>query len=296
MYFSTDSTVFLDGNWIHASEANVTLYSQTLHYGFGVFDGMRSYKNADGCNIFKAREHFARLSDSCRQLGIQLSYTPEELVEIAYQLLTKNHLYTAYIRPLVFLGPNMELNSESSVHVFMAAWPWKKYLGYEPINIMVSQYQKQGDNHSSINAKIVGNYAPAILATNQARKLGYDEALLLDENGCIAEGPAANFFYEKDDILYTPTTRCALPGITRKTIFDLAAQWDIPVVEKDITVEEAYKADYAFFTGTASEITPIGSINGERMKKSWEDSHAYSLYMMYRQQVMYDEFQGLTIV
>jgi branched-chain amino acid aminotransferase len=190
----------------------------------------------------------------------------------------------------------MDLNVESSVHFFLAAWPWKKYLGNDPINTMVSQYVKPGERHTAVNAKIVGNYTNSILASTQAKKLGYDEALMLDEDGFVAEGPAANFFYEKDDTLYTPTTKYSLPGITRKTIMQLAKEWGVEVVEKDITLDEVYHADHAFFSGTATEITPIQTINGEKMKKSWEDSHAYSLYMMYRQQVVNNELQGLTIV
>lgn len=296
MYFHSDSTVFLDGNWIKATNANGSLYNQTMHYGYGVFDGMRSYKNADGCNIFKAKDHFDRLICSAGKLGIKIPYTSEELERIAYRLLEKNNLYTAYIRPLVFMGPNMELNTDSDVHVFLAAWPWKKYLGNQPINVMVSQYLKPGEKHTAVNAKIVGNYTNSILASTQAKNLGYDEALMLDEEGYVAEGPASNFFYEKDDTLYTPTTRYALPGITRKTIMQLAKEWGIDVVEKNITLEEVYQSDHAFFTGTATEITPIGTVNGENMKKNWEDSHAYTLYMMYRQQVMNNEYQGLTIV
>ena len=267
-----------------------------MHYGYGVFDGMRSYRNAEGCNIFKARDHFDRLLSSAGKLGIRISYTSEELERIAYRLLEKNHLHTAYIRPLIFMGPNMDLNTDSSVYLFLAAWPWKKYLGHSPVDVMVSQYLKPGEKHTAVNAKIVGNYTNSILASTQAKNLGYDEALMLDEEGYVAEGPASNFFYEKDDTLFTPTTKYALPGITRKTIMQLAKEWGIKVVETDISLDHVYNADHAFFTGTATEITPIGTINGEKVKKDWEDSHAFMLYMMYRQQVINNEIQGLTIV
>ncbi|MFT4738420.1 MAG: branched-chain amino acid aminotransferase [Cyclobacteriaceae bacterium] len=296
MYYTPDSYVFLDGNWVLAKEANTSLFNQTLHYGYGVFDGLRSYKNGESCNIFKAKEHFDRLIKSAENLHIEIPYSSEELVGFAYDLLNKNKLYTAYIRPLVFLGPNMELNTDSTVHFFMGAWKWKKYLGYEPIDVMVSQYVKLGQQHTPVNAKIIGNYTNSILASSQAKKLGYHEALMLDSNGFVAEGPAANFFYEKGDTIYTPTTSHALPGITRKTIMALARKWGVEVVEKDIELEEIYGADSAFFTGTATEVTPIRSINGEAVKKQWEDSHGHSLYMMYRQMVVNNEYMDLTIV
>ncbi len=257
---------------------------------------MRSYKNADGSNIYRAKDHYERLLNSAKELGLNINYTAEELVSISYKLLDTNQLQTAYIRPLIFTGPNMELTSDSDVHLFIGAWKWKKYLGYQPIDVMVSQFVKPVSKNNPIKGKIVGNYTYNIMASSQAKKLGYDEALMLDENNFISEGPAANFFYEKDGVLFTPTTKHALNGITRKSIIALAKEWGVEVVEKDITVEEVYKADHAFFTGTATEVTPIGTINGEKMSKTWEESAAYTLYMMYRQQVMHDEFLGLTIV
>jgi len=295
-YYQPDTLTFLDGNWIKAAEAKGSLYDQTLHYGYGAFDGLRSYKNAEGCNIFKATEHFQRLIKSANRLNIRVPYSAEDMTHIAYQLLKKNNLLTAYIRPLIFLGPNMELTNDTTSHFFMAAWPWKKYLGYDPIDIMVSKYRKPSDHTAPFNAKLVGNYMNSILASSQAKQSGYHEALMLDVDGFVAEGAAANFFYEKDQVLYTPHTRHALPGITRATIIDLAKQWGIKVIEKDISLEEVYQADYAFLTGTATEVTPIGTIDGERLKGNWEDSHGYNLYLMYRRLVMHNEFMDLTIV
>ncbi len=295
-YYKENSVAFLDGNWIKASEARASLYSQTMHYGFGVFDGMRSYKNADGCNVFKAKQHFQRLIDSAGKLNITIRFTAEELVNIAYKLLAQNNLKTAYIRPLIFLEPNMNLTVEDNAHIFIAAWPWKKYLGYKPVDVMISEYKKAFIDQRAINAKVIGGYTASIMASSQAKQLGYDEALMLDTKGNIAEGPAANFFYEKDGTLFTPRADFAFPGITRQTIFALAREWGIDVVEKDIPMDEVYAADYAFFTGTATEVTPIGTINGEPMKLKWEETQAHSLSLIYLQQVMNDEFQGLTIV
>ena len=235
-YFKEDSISFLDGSWIKASDAKGSLYNQTMHYGYGVFDGLRSYKNADGCNIFRAKKHFQRLIDSAKKLHIQLDFTAEELVNVTYKLLDKNNLQTAYIRPLIFLEPNMDLTVQSKSHIFIGAWPWKKYLGHDPINVMISQYQKPSVKQQPVNAKIVGRYTTSILASSQAKKLGYDEALLLDSEGFIAEGPAANFFIETDNILFTPNTDYAFPGITRQTIIESAREWGIEVVEKNVSL------------------------------------------------------------
>ena len=296
MYFQEDSIVFLDGNWIEARKANFSLFSQTMHYGFGAFDGMRSYKNAEGCNIFKAKEHFERLIDACRDLTLEIPFGVDELVNIAYKLLKKNKLVNAYVRPLIFMDTNMDLTTDTKVHVFIAAWRWKKYLGNEPLNLMISEHTKTVGLANKINAKLTSNYTNSILASSQAKKLGYSEALMLDINGNISESPAANLFYEKDGELFTPTTDYSYDGITRKTIIELAKQWNIKVTEKEITPEEIYEADYAFLTGTATEVSTISSINGEIFKAEWEDSNAHSLYMMYRQLVMFNEYQGLTIV
>ena len=296
MYFQEESIVFLDGNWIDAKNANFSLFSQTMHYGFGAFDGMRSYKNAEGCNIFRVKEHFERLEKACADLTIEMPYSVAELVSISYKLLKKNRMVNAYIRPLVFMDTNMDLRAENKIHIFIAAWRWKKYLGNVPLDVMVSEHKKTIGFANKINAKIIGNYTNSILASTQAKKLGYSEALMLDIQGNVAESPAANFFYEKDGVLVTPTTEFSYDGITRKTIIELARQWNIKVVERDITVEEIYKADFAFLTGTATEVSQIRSLNGEVFKAEWEDSHGHSLYMMYRQQVMYNEYQNLTIV
>ena len=161
---------------------------------------------------------------------------------------------------------------------------------------MTSKHIKTVGLANKINAKIISNYTNSILASSQAKKLGYSDALMLDIKGNVSESPAANFFYEKDGELFTPTTEFAYAGITRGTIIELAKQWNVKVTEKEITLEEIYEADYAFLTGTATEVSPIRSINGEIYKAEWEDSNAHSLYMMYRQLVMFNEYQGLTIV
>ena len=296
MYYNQDSIVFLDGKWIQASEAQASMYNQTMHYGNGVFEGIRAYQNADGCNVFKAKDHFERLHYSATKMHIDLPYSVEELIHISYELLDKNDLTDAYIRPLAYLGANMSLTPTDEVHVFMAAWKWEKYLGDKPLKVMVSSYQRPNPRSCHVEAKVVGHYTNSILATTEAKKLGYDEALLLDMHGNVAEGPGANFFVEKEGILYTPPAGNILPGITRATVMELAKDLGIHVTKKHMTMEEVYSADNAFFAGTASEIAPIESINGEKFKGSWLDSAGHSLYLMYRQKVRYNEYQGLTIV
>ncbi|UII23357.1 branched-chain amino acid transaminase [Fulvivirga ligni] len=296
MYYNNETTVFQNGKWLKAKDAKASMYNQTLHYGIGVFEGIRSYKNVNGCNIFRAKEHYDRLLYSAEKMHIEVPYTVEELVGITYQLLDKNNLSDAYIRPLVYQGMNMALTPASETNVFIGAWEWAKYLGNEPLNVMISSYQRPNPKSCVMEAKVVGHYTNSVLATTEARKLGYDEALLLDIHGYVAQGPGANFFYEKDGVLYTPPAGNILPGITRATIMELAKELEIRVIESHFTVDEVYDADYAFFAGTAVEITPIGAINGEKFKANWEESAGHSIYQMYRTKVQHNEYQGLTIV
>lgn len=296
MYYTDDTIVFFDGNWIKARDAKTSLFDQALHYGTGVLEGIRSYRSEGSFKIFKAHSHFERLHRSAQKMHLKLPYSSEELTQIAYDLLEKNNLTDAYIRPLVYAGQDMMLKPTEEVHVFMAAWQWSKYNGLKPLEVMVSEYRKPSAKAIPIEAKVVGNYSSATLVSAQARHLGYDEALLLDANGNVAEGPVSNFFYEKDNVLYTPKKGNILPGITREYLIDLSKELDIRVVEKDIEVEELYDADQAFFCGTASEISKIHSINGEVMRGNWEDSASYNLHFIYQQRVRFDEFEGLPIL
>lgn len=286
MYYDDQTILFLDGQWLKASEAKTDLFCQTLHYGNGVFDGIRSYQTADGFNVFKAREHYERLLYSAEKIHIHLDYTVERLMELTDELLEKNNLTNAYIRPLVFLGPNMSLTPSNETHLMITAWEWEKYLGNDLLNVLVSSYQKQDPKVYPVDAKVTGHYANSILATTEARKKGFDEALLLDSNGYVAEGPGTNFFFEKDDVLYTPPADSILPGITRATIIDLARKLDYRVEEKFFTVAELEEADTAFFTGTAAEIIGIRSVNGQ-VFKGWKDSMGYCLFLAYRNLVQH---------
>jgi len=296
MYYNKDTKIFLDGKWLKASEATTDLYAQTLHYGNGVFEGIRSYKTEDGTHIFKAKEHYERLKYSAELMHINLDYTPEELTALSYELLEKNNLNNAYIRPLVYLGANMSLQPTDKVHVMLCAWEWGRFLGDKPLNLMTSSYQRPNPKSTHIQAKVVGHYTNSILATTEAKRNGFDEALLLDMNGKVAEGPGANFFYEKDEVLYTCPLGNILSGITRKTVLELAKELGIELVEKFFTPEDVYEADAAFYTGTAVEIAGIASLDGHEFRLKWEDSLGYDLARAYQCKVTQREYKNFELV
>lgn len=296
MYYKENTTVFLNGKWLKAKDATTDLYAQTLHYGNGVFEGIRSYNTEDGVKIFKAKEHYDRLLYSANKMHIKLNYTSEQLTDLTYELLEKNNLKDAYIRPLVFLGANMSLKPTEEVNVFLCAWEWGKYLGSDLLNIMTSSYQRPNPKSCHVDAKVVGHYTNSILATTEAKQKGFDEALLLDANGNVAEGPGANFFYEKDGVLYTSPLGNILPGITRATVLELAKELKFDVVEKYFTPEDVKGADGAFFTGTAAEVAGIGSLDGINFKFKWEDTMGYVLANMYKQRVAFREYNSFYLV
>ena len=296
MYYSDSTVVFLDGQWIKAKDAKVDLFSQTMHYGLGVFEGIRAYGIPGGFNVFKALDHYERLERSAKLVHIKLPYTAEELVQTTYELLERNNLQDAYIRPLVYMGANMALQPSNEVHVFMTAWKWERYLGDELLDVMISSYRRPNPRSVPVEAKVTGHYTNSILATTEAKEAGYDEAILVDGNGFIAEGSGANLFFEKDEILFTPPEGNILPGITRATIMGYAKDLGIEVKEKLFTADEFKTADSAFFTGTASEIAGIKSVDKTKLPLKWEDSIGNNLSMMYNQNVLKQEYNNLTIV
>lgn len=296
MYYNNNTKIFLDGQWILASQATTGLYAQTLHYGNGVFEGIRSYKTEDGVQIFKAKEHFERLKYSAKVMHINLDYSVDELIKLSYELLERNNLENAYIRPLVYLGANMSLQPTDKVHVMLCAWEWGRFLGDGKLNIMTSSYQRPNPKATHIQAKVVGHYTNSILATTEAKQKGFDEALLLDMNGYVAEGPGANFFYEKDEILYTCPLGNILSGITRETILELADELEFKMVEKFFTPEEVYQADGAFFTGTAAEVAGISSLDRNKFKLEWEDTMGYDLAKAYQLRVSQREYKNFELV
>jgi len=282
MYYNDDTVLFLDGKFIKAKDAKTDLFGQTLHYGYGVFEGIRAYKTVNGVKIFKAHEHYDRLRQSASLVGIPFTYDSEELTQISYQLLERNNLSNAYLRPLVFCSPNMSLNAPKEVSVMIAAWDWGKYFSNQSLRLCVSSIQRPNPKSIKMEAKVCGHYVNSIMATMEAKERGFDEALMLDGNGFVAEGPGANFFFEKDGVLYTPPLGNILPGITRHTILDICKELDLPVEEKLFRPEELFDADSAFFCGTAAEVVPIESIEGQPFNKSWKNSMGLIIQEAYK--------------
>ncbi len=296
MYYNDNTIIFLDGSWLKAAEATTDLFAQTLHYGNGVFEGIRSYKTEDGVRIFKAKEHYERLLMSAELMHIKVDYTVEQLIQLTEDLLAKNNLEDAYIRPLIYLGANMSLQPVDEVHVMITAWEWGRYLGSDLLNLMTSSYQRPNPKSCHIEAKVVGHYTNSILATTEAKSKGFDEALLLDQFGFVAEGPGANFFYEKAGVIYTPAPGYILNGITRQTVFELAKEMGLELKEAQIKIEDVYGADGAFFTGTAAEIAGIGSLDGKSFTKPWKETLGYELSLAYKRRVSQNEFRDFALV
>ncbi len=271
-YYTPDTILFLDGEYRRAADAHTDLFGQTLHYGYGVFEGIRAYETINGTKIFKAQAHMERLIEGCHLVGIPMEWGAEELVQAAYQVLNRNQLANAYIRPLVFCSPNMSLTAPESVSLMISAWDWGKYFTASSLRVCLSSFQRPNPKSIHMEAKTCGHYVNSILATSEAKSRGYDEALMLDMNGFVAEAPGANFFLEVNGTLVTPRKGHILPGITRSVVLDICRELDIAVTERDITPGELESADSAFFCGTAAEITPLESIDGAPLAKPWKKS------------------------
>ncbi len=295
MYYTKDTILFLNGKFIKAVDAHTDLYSQTLHYGFGAFEGIRAYQSLNGVKIFKAREHFERLKKSCTLVGIPFQYETEDLIQVAYQLLKKNNLSDAYIRPLVYCGANMTLTRAQDVFLMMCAWEWDKYHGEKMLKLCLSSYQRPNPNSLKMEAKVTGHYVNSILATSEAKVRGYDDALMLDMNGFVAEAPGANIFIEKNGVLSTPALGHILPGITRQTVINICRELEIPVEERNIRAEELESADSAFLCGTAAEIAGIESIDAKPFRKEWHDSLGTTIQEAYKCQVLEKSFSYVII-
>lgn len=282
MYFDHRTLVFLDGEFVPAAQATCGVYAQSLHYGYAVFEGIRAYHTAQGTRIFKAREHYERLHYSCRAIGLPLGYSVEELTEISYQLLAQNNLADAYIRPLAFAAaPHMTLTTPATGNLLMAVWHWGKYLGTQGLRLTVSPYERPNPRAVPIEAKVSGHYANSIIASSEAKGRGFDEALLLDMNGYVAEGPGANFFVEKDGELFTAPGGSILRGITRNTIIDLARAAGLTVSERFFTPDELRGATGAFMTGTAAEVVGVASVDDVVFEKPFEQTLGAQLAARY---------------
>ena len=262
-----DGVIWFDGEMVPWREANVHVLTHTLHYGMGVFEGVRAYQTDNGAAIFRLDQHTRRLLDSAKIMNMEIPYSMEELNAAQKAAVRENNLDSAYLRPMCFYGSEgMGLRADNlKTHTIVAAWEWGSYLGKENmengLRIKTSSFTRHHVNISMCKAKANGHYINSMLALQEALTDGYDEALLLDVEGFVAEGSGENIFVIRDGIIYTPDLTSALNGITRNTIMTLANDLGYEIVEKRITRDEVYIADEAFFSGTAAEVTPIRELD-----------------------------------
>ena len=266
-----DGVIWLDGELVPWREAKTHVLTHTLHYGMGVFEGIRAYETGAGTALFRLEDHTRRLFGSAHILNMPMPFDRETVNRACLSAVRENGLASAYIRPMCFYGSEgMGLRADKlKTHVMVAAWAWGSYLGQaaleQGIRIKTSSFSRHHVNITMCKAKANGNYMNSMLALQEAVASGYDEALLLDHEGYVAEGSGENIFIVRDDILYTPELSSALEGITRDTIIRFAEEQGVSVREKRMTRDEVYLADEAFFTGTAAEVTPIRELDGRRI-------------------------------
>lgn len=263
-----DGQIWLDGAMVPWREARVHVLTHTLHYGMGVFEGIRAYETRRGTAVFRLQEHVRRLFRSAHILGMKIPWTPTELSQACVDAVQVNNLHSAYIRPMCFLGSEgMGLRADHlQVHAMVAAWDWDTYLGEqaleEGIRVKTSSFSRHHVNSAMCKAKANGYYINSMLALQEALAEGYEEALMLDTQGFVAEGSGENIFIVRDEELSTPENTCILEGVTRDTVMQLAHDQGLRVKERRISRDEVYVADEAFFTGTAAEVTPIRELDG----------------------------------
>ncbi|KUJ83643.1 branched-chain amino acid transaminase [Microbulbifer flavimaris] len=263
-----DGVIWFDGELVPWRDARVHVLTHTLHYGMGVFEGVRAYETDAGASIFRLHDHTRRLFRSAKIMNMSMPYDAETLNEAQRMVVRENNLSEAYLRPMVFYGSEgMGLRADSlQTHVIVAAWEWPSYMTPEArelgIKVNTSSYTRHHVNISMCKAKANGNYINSMLALQEAIRNGCEEALLLDPEGYVAEGSGENVFIVSDGVIYTPELTSCLDGITRSTVIELAHECGYQVVEKRITRDEVYIADEAFFTGTAAEVLPIRMLDG----------------------------------
>ncbi|MDE3125818.1 MAG: branched-chain amino acid transaminase [Bacteroidota bacterium] len=283
MYYNQNTFIYVNGSYVKAADASTDLYSQTLHYGYGVFEGIRSYKTVSGSTkIFKAEAHFERLKHSAQALNLPYPFAMDELIEATYKVLVLNNLQDAYIRPLVYAPANMSFARNSTSNIVIEAWQMEPFLGDKMLRVVTSSFERPNPKAFHIHAKATGHYVNSILASQEAKQKGYDEALLLDMHGYVAEAPGANIFFEKNGTLFTPQLGNILPGITRLTVMELCNELNIPVKEIQFKIEDMYGADAAFFCGTAAEVIGIASLDDIPFIKPWAETISKLIQTSYK--------------
>jgi branched-chain amino acid aminotransferase len=266
-----DGKIWMDGKLIDWRDAKIHVLTHTLHYGMGVFEGVRAYKTTDGTAIFRLKEHTRRLFNSAKIFQMEIPFDEKTIADAQLEVVRSNQLESCYLRPIVWVGSEKLGVSPkgNTIHVAIAAWPWGAYLGEDGLNkgirVKTSSFTRHHVNVAMVRAKASGWYVNSILANQEATTDGYDEALLLDVDGYVSEGSGENIFIVKEGKLYTPDLASCLDGITRASIMTLAREHGIEVGEKRITRDEMYCADEAFFTGTAAEVTPIRELDNRQI-------------------------------
>jgi branched-chain amino acid aminotransferase len=260
--------IWMDGELVPWADAQVHVLTHGLHYGTGVFEGIRAYETEKGAAVFRLTDHMERLARSAKAIGLPLDYSVDELVKVSKELLRANGLTSGYLRPIVFFGTGaMGLNpAGADVKVVIASWEWGAYLGDEGvqngIRVAVSSWRRIGQGSFMPNAKVTGGYVNSVLAKTAAVRAGYDEAILLNDQSLVAEGSGENLFVVRDDVVYTPPTSTgALDGITQDSVRTMLIDAGYDVQESTITRTDLYYADELFFTGTAAEVTPVREVD-----------------------------------
>jgi len=282
-----DGVIWLDGEMVPWRDAKTHVLTHTLHYGLGCFEGVRAYNTANGPAIFRLKEHTDRLFRSAHILNMKMPFSKDEINEAQRAAVRENNLDEAYLRPMAFLGSEgMGLRADNlKVHVMVAAWSWPSYMSPEAkelgIKVRTSSYTRHHVNITMCKAKANGNYINSMLALNEAISGGAEEALLLDNEGYVAEGSGENIFIVRDGVLHTPELTSCLEGITRATIIDFAKDLGLQVKERRITRDEVYVAEEAFFTGTAAEVLPIRELDGRQIGEGKRGPITEKLQSMY---------------
>ncbi len=289
-----DGLIWFNDKFVPWREAKTHVLTHTLHYGLGVFEGVRAYETKKGAAIFRFEDHTKRLFNSAHIVGMKIPFDAAKINKAQKESISKNNLKSGYIRPMAFYGAEaMGISAEElSTNVIVAAWNWGAYMGQEAlesgIKVKTSSFSRHHVNSTMTKAKANGNYMNSIIAHQEATSDGYDEALLLDTQGFIAEGTGENIFIVKHGKLYTPTLSSALEGITRDTVITIAKDLNVEVIEKNITRDEVYTADEAFFTGTAAEVTPIKELDKRLIGKGKRGSLTEEI-----QKIYFDTVKGI---